>query len=402
MQFRFPLIRLLASCSTILIMSAASLTPSANAFAQEPAAAPAPPAALPKPARGASTPVGSMEWLRQRLGDKLGATKDPQSEQALRIVNRSAKRPAERASDAAPTSALTSNRATVPGVDRTSDRTSDRTPDLSAGGAAIVARKTATLLPDAQPGSSARANRLAAAAEALPPEPPVAPASARAQWDYHGANAPHRWARLDPSFSACGIGKRQSPIDIRDSIKVNLDPVFFDYKPSAFSVIDDGHTIQVNLAAGNSIGILGRVYELVEFHFHQPAEEVVNGRRYDMVVHMLHRDAEGRLAMVAVLLERGNAQPVVQSVWNNLPLERHEAAAAQVPLDPADLLPSDRGYFTYIGSLTQPPCTEGVLWIVLRQPVQVSEEQLDIFSRLYPMNARPLQPSGGRLVKQSN
>ena len=156
------------------------------------------------------------------------------------------------------------------------------------------------------------------------------------------------------------------------------------------------------MAAGNTIEVLGRRYDLVRFQFHRPSEHRVNGRGFDMEAQLVHRDVEGRLAVVAVLLTRGAPQPVVQTVWNNLPLERGEDLAAEVTLDPAKLLPEDRRYFTYMGSLTTPPCTEGVLWMVMKTPVAVSPEQIAIFSRLYPMNARPVQPLSGRLIKESN
>ena len=122
----------------------------------------------------------------------------------------------------------------------------------------------------------------------------------------------------------------------------------------------------------------------------------------DMSLHLVHKDAEGRLAVVAVLLDRGSAHPIVQSVWNNLPLEKHETLEAPVALDLNQLLPADRRYYTFMGSLTTPPCTEGVLWLVMQQPVMVSQEQIALFSRLYPMNARPIQSAQGRLIKQSN
>jgi carbonic anhydrase len=121
-----------------------------------------------------------------------------------------------------------------------------------------------------------------------------------------------------------------------------------------------------------------------------------------MVAHLVHKDAGGRLAVVAVLLERGSAHPLVQSVWNNLPLEKGDEVTARALLDLRQLLPSDTRYYTYMGSLTTPPCSEGVLWMVMQQPVTVSAEQIDVFSRLYPMNARPLQRAAGRLIKQSN
>lgn len=221
-------------------------------------------------------------------------------------------------------------------------------------------------------------------------------------WGYAGDVAPQRWAELSPEFRQCGIGTRQSPIDIRDGIKVELEKIQFDYRPSGFAVLDNGHTVQVNLAAGNFLQVMGQRYELVEFHFHRPSEERINGRQFDMVAHLLHKAPDGRLAMVAVLLEQGLDQPLVQAIWNNLPLERGAALPAPGLLDMTQLLPENRAYYTYMGSLTEPPCTEGVLWMVMRQPVQLSADQISIFSRLYPMNARPIQAGSGRLIKESN
>ena len=171
---------------------------------------------------------------------------------------------------------------------------------------------------------------------------------------------------------------------------------------SSFSVVDNGLTIQVNVAPGNALTIMGRRYELQQFHFHRPSEERINGRQYDMVAHLVHKDADGRQATVAVLLERGQDQTLIQTVWNYLPLERGDTYAAPVPIDLTQLLPRDQAYFSYMGSMTTPPCTEGVLWLVLRQPVQVSSQQISVFSHLYPMNARPLQAQSGRLIKESN
>lgn len=221
-------------------------------------------------------------------------------------------------------------------------------------------------------------------------------------WSYGGLGGPEHWGQLQDEFSTCSSGKRQSPIDIRDGIAVDLEPIAFDYKPSGFSIIDNGHTVQVNVAQGNAIGILGRRYELQQFHFHRPSEERINGRQSEMVVHLVHKDSLGRLAVVAVLLDRGAINPVIRTVWANLPLERNEVLPAQAQLDLNQLLPESRLYYTYMGSLTTPPCSEGVLWMVLKSPLQASVQQIDIFSRLYPMNARPVQPSNGRLIKESN
>lgn len=220
-------------------------------------------------------------------------------------------------------------------------------------------------------------------------------------WAYGGEGAPEHWGELKPDYRLCAIGTRQSPIDIREGIRVDLEPIQFDYRPGGFAVLDNGHTVQVNVAPGNFLGVMGRRYELQQFHFHRPSEERINGRQFDMVAHLVHKDVEGRLAVVAVLLERGRDQPLVQQVWNNLPLEKHEAQAASGQMDLNQLLPEDRGYYTYMGSLTTPPCSEGVLWMVMRQPVQLSGEQIEIFAKLYPMNARPVQQGSGRLIKQS-
>lgn len=221
-------------------------------------------------------------------------------------------------------------------------------------------------------------------------------------WSYEGEGGPLSWGKLSPANAKCDLGERQSPIDIRDGIRVDLDPLTFDYKSSQFSVIDNGHTIQVNMGAGNYINVSGRSYGLVQFHFHKPSEERINGRGSEMVVHLVHKDGEGKLAVVAVLIERGKAHPLIQSVWNNLPLEKNEAVNALSNMDLSQLLPKGREYYTYMGSLTTPPCSEGVLWLVMKETIEMAPEQLSIFSRLYPMNARPIQKHAGRLIKESN
>jgi carbonic anhydrase len=219
-------------------------------------------------------------------------------------------------------------------------------------------------------------------------------------WAYAGDTGPDSWGRLKPEYQQCMLGKRQSPIDIRDGIPVQLDPIQFDYRSSAFRVIDNGHTVQVNVEPGNSITVGGRRYDLVQFHFHRPSEERINGRQYDMVAHLVHKDLEGRLAVVAVLMDQGKAHPVVQQVWNNLPLEKNQEQAALSNMDLNLLLPEQRQYYTYMGSLTTPPCSEGVLWMVMKQPAAMSRDQVAVFGKLYPMNARPIQNTSGRLIKE--
>lgn len=225
---------------------------------------------------------------------------------------------------------------------------------------------------------------------------------AHIHWDYEGPGAPANWGRLRPDFALCAAGKRQSPIDIREGIRVDLEPIRFDYKPTQFRVTDNGHTIQVTVGEGSSITVLGKEYALLQFHFHRPSEERVNGRAFDMVAHLVHKDYDGNLAVVAVLLDKGNEHPLIQTVWNYLPLEKGlDVSPPNVALDLNRLLPENRAYYTYMGSLTTPPCSENVLWMVFKQPVQISADQIAVFSRLYRNNARPVQPAQGRLVKES-
>jgi carbonic anhydrase len=317
--------------------------------------------------------------------------------------------PAARAADAAPAlkaapvehatqAAAKSSRQARDPLDTIRERLAEKlgavkAPEAAAGNVLRVVSRPSVRTPATPHG------RVARVAEGQRESPAAGHA---AHWDYQGEGGPQAWAQLKPDFATCSSGKRQSPIDIRDGIKVQLDAVQFDYRASAFRVIDTGHTVQVNVGTGNFIEVSGRRYELLQFHFHRPSEERINGRVFDMVVHLVHKDIDGRLAVLAVLLDRGSAQPLVQAVWNNLPLEQGEEVAARLPVDLNELLPSDRSYYTYMGSLTTPPCSEGVLWLVMKNPVPVSAEQIAIFARLYPMNARPIQSASGRMIKESN
>jgi carbonic anhydrase len=230
------------------------------------------------------------------------------------------------------------------------------------------------------------------------------PAGGHAHWAYSGPTGPNKWGEIDEQFGTCSLGQVQSPIDIRsdEAQLATLDPIQFDYKVSPLKIIDNGHTIQVNYAPGSSIAVGGTRYELLQFHFHRPSEERVNGKPYDMVAHLVHKDAAGQLAVVGVLLEKGAQRPVLQQVFDHLPGEKgKEVAVPGVSIDLTNLLPSKRAYYTFTGSLTTPPCSEGVTWFVLKQPSQVSADQVARFGQIYAMNARPVQPLNGRRVRMS-
>ena len=241
--------------------------------------------------------------------------------------------------------------------------------------------------------SSRAARKKAAPVEADP--------YAHIHWSYEGEGAPANWSKLQKDYATCAAGKRQSPIDIRNGIGVDLEPIKFNYKTTLFRIINNGHTIQVNVGAGSTIALMGRKFELVQLHFHRPSEERVNGMAFDMVVHLVHKDLDNQLAVIAILLEQGKEHPLIQSIWNNMPLEVNQEISPIVAIDLNRLLPDARTYWTYMGSLTTPPCTEDVMWIVFKQPVSVSEEQIAIFSRLFRNNARPIQAANNRLIKES-
>lgn len=256
---------------------------------------------------------------------------------------------------------------------------------------------------EARAQAAARARK---AKEAKRRQEALAAAAARApkngtHWTYEGEFGPANWADINSGWAKCSTGNRQSPIDLRDGIKVELEHIAFDYHPSSFNEIDNGHTIQVNVSGGNFLTVGNTTYELQQFHFHRPSEERINGKGTEMVVHLVHKNYDGRLAVLAVLLERGKANPLIQTVWNNLPLEKHMTVTPSVVLDVNEILPERREYFTYMGSLSEPPCSEGVLWLVMKQPMTASPQQMALFSRLYPLNARPIQPSHGRIIKES-
>jgi carbonic anhydrase len=248
----------------------------------------------------------------------------------------------------------------------------------------------------ARAAAAAQAKKAAAIKAAAPP-----PRANGTHWGYEGEFGPANWSKINSDWAKCSTGNRQSPIDIRDGMKVDLEQITFDYRPSSFNVQDNGHTVQVTMGGGNFLSVGNRMYELVQFHFHRPSEERINGKGFEMVVHLVHKDGEGRLAVLALLLERGKPQPAIQTVWNNLPLEKGDVTAPSIVLDPNDLLPQRRDYYTYMGSLTTPPCTENVLWLVMKEPVQASPAQMALFSRLYPLNSRPIQPASGRIIKES-
>ncbi|OGP03765.1 MAG: hypothetical protein A2Z93_13610 [Curvibacter sp. GWA2_64_110] len=223
-------------------------------------------------------------------------------------------------------------------------------------------------------------------------------------WAYEGEGGPDAWGQLKPEYKTCALGKRQSPIHIQESntLQGPAEAIQFSYQPSSGTVVNNGHTIQVDVVGDNSINVRGSNYKLLQFHFHHPSEEHINHKVYSMVVHLVHRNIEGQLAVVAVLLDPGAANGLINKVWTYMPLDAGDTVRMPAGLlDLNELLPKDQRYYQFLGSLTTPPCTEGVLWLVLKQPTTVSAEQLKLFRQLYPNNARPVQPVNSRPIRDA-
>lgn len=223
-----------------------------------------------------------------------------------------------------------------------------------------------------------------------------------AHWEYRGARGVAHWAQLDHGFETCGIGHRQSPIDIQHATPAPLPALEFGYTTVSPAIVNNGHTIQVNVPAGQFLTLAGKRLELLQFHFHTPSEERMKGKESAMVAHFVHRDEKGHLGVVAVLLEPGSQGSAFDTVLDHLPRRAGETlTVADLKLDLQALLPKDHGYYDFEGSLTTPPCSEGVHWMVMRQPVKVTSQHIQAFRALYAHNARPVQPLNGREVKVS-
>jgi carbonic anhydrase len=261
--------------------------------------------------------------------------------------------------------------------------------------------RAAAVAGHATDGGDAPAVRAAAATTA--PEA-AAHGGGEVHWAYEGDTGPQAWGKLKPDFNTCATGKRQSPINIEDGATLQgpAEPVQFAYAPSNGTVVNNGHTIQVDVQGENAITVRGSTYRLLQFHFHTPSEEQINFKRFPMVAHLVHKNNEGQLAVVAVLLDEGAASPFIDKVWTYMPLDSGDRVRMPAGLlNLSELLPTDQRYYQFMGSLTTPPCSEGVLWMVLKKPVTMSKGQFKLFTQLYPNNARPVQALNGRAVREA-
>jgi carbonic anhydrase len=216
---------------------------------------------------------------------------------------------------------------------------------------------------------------------------------------------------LSEDFALCKLGKQQSPINISLSSKINgkisgkdnpeVTPpkINFDYKSSPLAVVNNGHTIQVNYAQGSSASIDGENYALLQFHFHTPSEHTINNKASAMELHLVHRSEAGKLAVIAVMLSKGKSNSLIEEIWQNIPDVGKTNAVSDRMINAADLLPSNQDYVSYDGSLTTPPCSEGVKWNIFVNPITISEAQIETFEKIYQVDARPIQPTNNRTVQ---
>ncbi len=222
-----------------------------------------------------------------------------------------------------------------------------------------------------------------------------------AHWSYEGAAGPAKWGALDAASKVCSIGSQQSPIDIAEAVKAELPPLAIAWSAKADTIVNNGHTIQMNVAEGSTLAVGKDKFTLLQFHFHRPSEHLIAGKSFPMEVHFVHRNAAGGLAVIGVLMTTGKPNAVFSKIVSTMPLKAGPAVKADAAIDPNGFLPAARTYYRYPGSLTTPPCNEIVDWLLLTDPVEVAGADVAAFAKLYKMNARPAQKPNRRFVLRS-
>ncbi len=222
--------------------------------------------------------------------------------------------------------------------------------------------------------------------------------SEKAHWGYSGHEGPENWAQLSADNFAC-TGKNQSPINITGFIESELTPITFNYNVGGREILNNGHTVQVNYNKGSNIGIDGNQYNLLQFHFHAPSENHINGKSYPLEAHFVHADKDGNLAVVAVMFEQGSENKALKSAWTQMPKHSGEKLLLSKVASADAILPKQRDYYRFNGSLTTPPCSEGVRWFVMKDSVSASKSQINAFKgALHGANNRPLQLVNARTI----
>ncbi len=221
------------------------------------------------------------------------------------------------------------------------------------------------------------------------------------EWDYDKVG-PESWGEISPDYKVCEMGTQQSPINLKHEGALhakNLNDLEFNYHLSTLKIVNNGHTIQINPDPDNHLKIAGQNYDLLQFHFHHPSEHVIYGKHYPMEAHLVHRNPETReLAVLGVFLEEGEENQILSPIWQELPEHKSKEHYIIGHINPLQILPSQKIAYRYNGSLTTPPCSQIVRWIVFEEPIKVSKQQLEKFAEIFPNNARPVQEENHRLI----
>jgi carbonic anhydrase len=227
-------------------------------------------------------------------------------------------------------------------------------------------------------------------------------ASETAHWSYEGDHGPAKWGEMDAANQVCGIGSQQSPIDIGATVKSRLPALKISWAKTADTIVNNGHTIQLNFAEGSTMTFGDTKYKLLQVHFHRPSEHLIGGKNFPMEAHFVHRADSGALAVVGVLMATGKPSAAFSKIAATMPANEGPGIKADAGINPNALLPARLGYYRYSGSLTTPPCAEIVEWLLLTDPIHVAEADVASFAKLYPLNARPAQKDNRRYVLQSS
>jgi carbonic anhydrase len=229
----------------------------------------------------------------------------------------------------------------------------------------------------------------------------VSASACASHWSYDGEGSPEHWGNLDDAWKTCLSGKNQSPINIDSTLNAHLTPLETHYTDGPTTLINNGHTIQAGEAKStrDTIVLDGKTWTLQQFHFHAPSENTIHGKTYAMEMHLVHSNAEGELVVVAVMFDQGAKNEALEELWRKMPAQAGQSATLATALDLNRLLPDNKTYWRFSGSLTTPPCSEGVTWIVLKHSLTLSADQLEKFSHtLHHANNRPVQSLHGRIV----
>lgn len=221
----------------------------------------------------------------------------------------------------------------------------------------------------------------------------------KTHWTYEGKQGPDNWAKLSPEFATCETGRNQSPINIENAMRASLKPLKGIQKFPAKDIINNGHTVQVNFKQGNMLVLDSAPYQMKQVHFHAPSENTINGKSFPLEAHFVHADAKGNLTVIGVMFKEGEASPGLEKLWAQLPDKEGAPVSLKSRVIPSELIPENRAYYRFSGSLTTPPCSEGVRWLMMKTPMMASKAQIEAFERAVKHhNNRPVQALNGRVI----